>query len=112
MAAAIQLREITPESLHAVLDLAIAPEQRQFVAKDARSIAEAHFEPRTWIRAVVDGEEVVMRLTSARRKDFAAPSWLVPPGRDSHFPAPVVRENGPGRSRTSAHGFEVRCSIR
>jgi diamine N-acetyltransferase len=48
VAAAVQLREITPESLHAVLDLAVAPGQRQFVATNARSIAEAHFEPRAW----------------------------------------------------------------
>jgi diamine N-acetyltransferase len=60
--AAVQLREITPESLHAVLDLAVAPDQRQFVATNARSIAEAHFEPPAWFRAVVDGEKVVMRL--------------------------------------------------
>jgi len=54
--AAVELREITPESLHAVLDLAVAPEQRQYVATNARPIAEAHFEPRAWFRAVYADE--------------------------------------------------------
>jgi diamine N-acetyltransferase len=59
VAAAVELREITPDSLHAVLDLAVAPEQRQFVATNARSIAEAHFEPRAWFRAVYADEVLV-----------------------------------------------------
>jgi diamine N-acetyltransferase len=52
MATTVELREITRDSLHAVLGLAVAPEQEQFVATNARSIAEAYFEPRAWFRAV------------------------------------------------------------
>ena len=52
MAATVELREITQDSLQAVLDLAVAPEQRQYVATNARSLAEAHFEPRAWFRAI------------------------------------------------------------
>ena len=48
----VKLREITKDSLPAVLDLAVEPEQEQFVASNARSIAEAHFEPHAWFRAV------------------------------------------------------------
>ena len=48
----VKLREITKDSLPAVLDLAVGREQEQFVASNARSIAEAHFEPHAWFRAV------------------------------------------------------------
>ncbi len=37
----------------------MAPEQRELVADNARSIAEAHFEPQAWFRAITaDGEPV------------------------------------------------------
>jgi diamine N-acetyltransferase len=52
MAAIVELREITQDTVRAILDLAVAPEQEEFVATNARSIAEAHFEPRAWFRAV------------------------------------------------------------
>ena len=52
MAARVELREVTKDSLRAVLDLAVEPEQELYVATNARSIAEAHFEPRAWFRAV------------------------------------------------------------
>jgi diamine N-acetyltransferase len=50
--ATVELREITKDSLAAVLELAVEPGQKQYVATNARSIAEAHFEPHTWFRAV------------------------------------------------------------
>jgi diamine N-acetyltransferase len=59
MAATVELREITRESLRDVLDLAVAPEQQQYVAPNVRSIAEAHFEPRAWFRAVYADDEPV-----------------------------------------------------
>src|SRR5215203_5804196 len=52
MAQTVTLGEIMKDSLHAVLDLAVEPEQEQFVSSNARSIAEAHFEPHAWFRAV------------------------------------------------------------
>jgi len=52
MAGRVELREITQDSLRAVLDLAVEPEQEPYVATNARSIAEAHFEPRAWFRAI------------------------------------------------------------
>jgi diamine N-acetyltransferase len=52
MAPTVELREITKDSLAAVLDLAVDPEQEQYVATNARSIAEAHFERHAWFRAV------------------------------------------------------------
>jgi diamine N-acetyltransferase len=59
MAATVELREITQESLRQVLDLAVTSQQEQFVAPNARSIAEAYFEPRAWFRAVYADDEPV-----------------------------------------------------
>ena len=59
MAATIELHEITKESLRSVLDLAVDPDQEQYVATNARSIAEAHFEPRAWFRAVYADDDPV-----------------------------------------------------
>jgi diamine N-acetyltransferase len=51
--AQITLREITQATLHAILDLTVAPQQTHFVASNAVSIAEAHFAPEmAWFRAV------------------------------------------------------------
>jgi diamine N-acetyltransferase len=55
----ISLREITAETVGVVCGLEVAPEQTEFVASNARSIAEAHFQPKAWFRAVYAGEEPV-----------------------------------------------------
>jgi diamine N-acetyltransferase len=55
----VTLREVTAETVRAVCRLEVAPEQRGFVAPNAVSIAEAHFEPKAWFRAVYAGEEPV-----------------------------------------------------
>jgi len=55
----VALREVTSENLHEVLALAVSPKQLAYVASNAKSIAEAHFEPRAWFRAIVAGEEPV-----------------------------------------------------
>jgi diamine N-acetyltransferase len=57
--AEVALREITAETVRAVCALEVAPEQRGFVAPNAISIAQAHFEPRAWFRAVYAGDEPV-----------------------------------------------------
>jgi diamine N-acetyltransferase len=59
MVATVELREITQDSLRAVLDLAVEPEQEGYVATNARSIAEAHFEPHAWFRAVYADDDPV-----------------------------------------------------
>ena len=59
MAPTVELREITKDSLRAVLDLAVEPRQEAYVATNARSIAEAHFEPHAWFRAVYADDEPV-----------------------------------------------------
>jgi diamine N-acetyltransferase len=55
----VSLREVTQENLFAVLGLEVAPEQRDYVSPNAKSIAEAHFEPRAWFRAIAAGDELV-----------------------------------------------------
>ena len=55
----VTLREITRETVVAITALAVAPEQTEVVADNARSIAEAHFQPKAWFRAVYAGEEPV-----------------------------------------------------
>ena len=52
MAGTVELREITQDTLRAIFELSVAPEQEEYVAPNARSIAEAHFEPHAWFRGV------------------------------------------------------------
>ncbi len=53
----VTLREVTKDNLRAVLRLKVAPEQEHFVASNAVSIAEAHFEPEiAWFRAIYADE--------------------------------------------------------
>ena len=55
----VTLREITAETVRAICALEVAPEQRGFVAPNAVSIAQAHFEPKAWFRAVYAEERPV-----------------------------------------------------
>jgi diamine N-acetyltransferase len=55
----VSLQEVSRANLRAVLALAVSPEQEGYVATNAQSIAEAHFEPRAWFRFVAAGEEPV-----------------------------------------------------
>ena len=71
----VELREVTKGSLHAVLDLAVDPEQEQFVATNARSIAEAHFEPHAWFRAVYADDAPVGFVMAYREPPTAFWVW-------------------------------------
>ena len=55
----VTLREITAETVRAICNLDVAPEQRGYVAPNAVSIAQAHFQPRAWFRAVYAAETPV-----------------------------------------------------
>lgn len=58
--AAVSLREVTKENLGDVLRLRVAPGQDRFVASNAVSIAQAHFEPdHAWFRAIYADETAV-----------------------------------------------------
>lgn len=55
----VTLREITAANLKEVLALDVAPGQEEMVAPNAVSIAEAHFEPKAWFRAIYSDETAV-----------------------------------------------------
>lgn len=55
----VSLREITAESVRDVCRLQVGLHQRGFVAPNAVSIAQAHFSPHAWFRAVHAGEVAV-----------------------------------------------------
>jgi diamine N-acetyltransferase len=55
----VTLREVTAETVRAICALEVAPEQTGFVAPNAVSIAQAHFEPKAWFRAVYEDESPV-----------------------------------------------------
>ncbi len=53
----VTLREITPDTLQAILDLKVSPTQEQFVAANAVSIAHAYFyRDILWFRAIYADE--------------------------------------------------------
>ncbi|MCC6652168.1 MAG: GNAT family N-acetyltransferase [Candidatus Eisenbacteria bacterium] len=55
----VSLREITRDTVRPICRIEVAPEQRRFVASIAASIAEAHFSPEAWFRAIYAGDEPV-----------------------------------------------------
>ena len=57
MAPETSLREITKETVRLVTALDVGPDQHGLVAPNSISIAEAHFEPKAWFRAIYFGEE-------------------------------------------------------
>ena len=72
---AVELREVTAETVRAVCLLQVAPEQRGFVAPNAVSFAEALFEPKAWFRAIVaDDVPVGFVMLSV---DAAAPEYYL-----------------------------------
>ncbi len=67
------LREVTAETVRAICALAVRPEQRDYVAANALSIAQAHFEPRAWFRAIYAGETpigFVMLHDDAEKQEY------------------------------------------
>jgi diamine N-acetyltransferase len=57
--AVVSLREITADTLRPILELAVRPDQEEFVAPNAVSIAEAYFESKAWFRAIYADETPV-----------------------------------------------------
>lgn len=48
----VSLREITRETLGPILGLSVRDDQKRFVADNATSIAQAHFDEGAWFRAI------------------------------------------------------------
>jgi diamine N-acetyltransferase len=57
--AVVALRPITRDNARAITRLKVAPEQEQFVASNAISLAQAHFEKYAWYRAIYADETPV-----------------------------------------------------
>ena len=58
--AVVSLREVTKDNLAAILALEVADHQKQFVATNAKSIAQAHFAgDEAWFRAIYADETPV-----------------------------------------------------
>lgn len=57
--AVVSLREVTTDNLDDILRLKVKPEQEKFVAGNAVSIAQAHFEDKAWFRAIYADETPV-----------------------------------------------------
>jgi len=57
--AIVSLREITKETVRSILILKVNDDQRNFVALNAVSIAEAYFEPKAWFRGIYADETAV-----------------------------------------------------
>ena len=55
----VTLREITQETLRSILKLNVGEGQQRMVASNAVSLAEAHFEPGAWFRAIYADETPV-----------------------------------------------------
>jgi diamine N-acetyltransferase len=56
-AAPVTLREITADTVRAVIKLSVAESQQGFVAANAVSLAQALFAPEAWYRAIYFGED-------------------------------------------------------
>ena len=57
--AGVTLQEVTAQTVRAVTDLRVAVQQKNYVADNAVSIAQAYFHPEAWFRAIcVDDEPV------------------------------------------------------
>jgi len=55
----VSLREITAETVRAVINLSVAESQKGFVAPNAVSLAQALFAPEAWYRAIYLAEKPV-----------------------------------------------------
>ncbi len=53
----VSLREVTAETVRVICRLDAGPGSENFVAPNAVSIAQAHFEPMAWFRAIYAGDE-------------------------------------------------------
>jgi diamine N-acetyltransferase len=55
----VTLREITKDTVRTILRLDVGEHQKGYVAPNSVSIAQAHFEPKAWFRAVYADEEPI-----------------------------------------------------
>ncbi len=74
-AAAVELREITADTVRAICSLQVSPAQAGFVAPNAVSLAQALFSPEAWFRAIyADGEPAGFLMLYDERLRAEAPA--------------------------------------
>src|SRR5436305_9106706 len=63
----VTLREVTAENVRSVCELSLADGQERYVAPSSYTVAEAAYDPDSWLRAIYHGESVVgvLDLTTA-----------------------------------------------
>ena len=79
----ISLREINADNVRAACDLELAPGQERYVAPAATSIAEAHYEPASWLRAIYADDELVglvLLFLDAEKPEYGVWRLLVAAG--------------------------------
>jgi diamine N-acetyltransferase len=69
----VSLREITTETVRAVIKLSVAERQKGFVATNAVSLAQALFAPEAWYRAIYKADEVVGFVMLADESQMTPP---------------------------------------
>ena len=80
----VTLREITGETLGAILKLEVSDEQKGFVAPNAVSIAQAHFSEHAWFRAIYAGEVpvgFVMLYLDQEKPEYWVWRFMIDKGR-------------------------------
>jgi diamine N-acetyltransferase len=78
----VKLREVDRGNLREILRLKVSPAQEGFVAPNAVSIAQAHFHPEAWFRAIYAGETPVgfaMLEDWTQQAEEAPEEWLREP---------------------------------
>jgi diamine N-acetyltransferase len=79
----VTLREVTADNVRAVCDLQLEPGQERYVAPAATSVAEAHYEPASWLRAIyADGEIVglVLLFLDAEKPEYGVWRLMIAAG--------------------------------
>lgn len=71
----ISLRAVTTENLYAIVKLEVAEAQKQFVAPNVYSMAEAALEPKAWPRAIY-ADETPVGFLMMLKDSFAATFYL------------------------------------
>jgi diamine N-acetyltransferase len=72
----VELREITFDTVRSICSLEVESDQRDFVAPNALSIAEAHFVPQHWMQAIyADGQPAGFVLTYEEQRSRTYDLW-------------------------------------
>ncbi|MEQ8345650.1 MAG: GNAT family N-acetyltransferase [Sneathiellaceae bacterium] len=77
----VELRPVDRGNVDAILQLTVAPRQALVVASAAVSLAQAHYEPGAWVRAICQGDRPVgLVVVFDPRHPDAEPDPILQPG--------------------------------